>query len=217
MNNPVDDSQILRVPLAVAGWRSRGHTGGDQFSPRLTTATVQDDPRLGRGSSTCSTSPAGVAAKQYFKDNVQPILIARGCSFQACHSPAATNDFKLRTGTQGFFSAVALEKNYDLLRNDFMALEFPDVRRGRAIAKALLTADFRTPSIGGIGTPRWARARDAGPGLRSGWQTLIPNRPTLLGCSDTTNTTPVLHHPALGRSRAHRPRGQRDADEQRQT
>src|SRR5688500_2344602 len=31
VNNPVDDSQLLRVPLAVASG-GRGHTGGDQFS-----------------------------------------------------------------------------------------------------------------------------------------------------------------------------------------
>jgi len=30
VNNPVDDSQILRIPLAV-GTGGRGHTGGDQF------------------------------------------------------------------------------------------------------------------------------------------------------------------------------------------
>ena len=44
------------------------------------------------------------ALEQFFKDNVQPILVQRGCTFQACHSPAATNDFKLRSGSPGFFS-----------------------------------------------------------------------------------------------------------------
>ena len=33
MNNPVDDSQILQVPLAVVAG-GRGHTGGDQFPSR---------------------------------------------------------------------------------------------------------------------------------------------------------------------------------------
>ena len=46
VNTPVDDSQILRVPLAVAAG-GRGHTGGDQFSEQRR-RRLQDDPRLGR-------------------------------------------------------------------------------------------------------------------------------------------------------------------------
>jgi hypothetical protein len=147
VSTPVDDSSILRVPLAVGGG-GRGHTGGDQF------ATIDDGDYTKIKSWASAVGlldfANGDPVKQYFKDKVQPILIARGCQFQACHSPAAANDFKLRSGTQGFFSAVALEKNYDLLKNDFMAMEFPDSRRGRAIAKALLTDDPRTSTVGGI-------------------------------------------------------------------
>ena len=147
VNTPVDDSQILRIPLAVAAG-GRGHTGGDQFVD----TNDGDYNALRNWASQVGLLDfaGGDPVKQYFKDNVQPILIARGCQFQACHSPAATNDFKLRSGTQGFFSSLALEKNYELLRNDFMALEFPDSRRGRAIAKALLTDDPRTSTPGGI-------------------------------------------------------------------
>ena len=57
----------------------------------------------------------------------------------------------LRSGTpQGFYSAIALEKNYELLRNNFLAIEFPDARRGRAVAKNVLSDDPRTATIGGI-------------------------------------------------------------------
>jgi hypothetical protein len=135
VNTPVEDSQLLRVPLAV-GAGGRGHTGGDQFS------SVSDGDYT-----TIRTWAAAIGTldfagtdpgKQFFAKNVQPVLLLRGCSFPACHSPAATNDLKLRSGTQGFFSAVALEKNYELLKTEFLALEFPDARRGRAIAKALL-------------------------------------------------------------------------------
>jgi hypothetical protein len=138
VNAPVEDSQILRVPLAATAG-GRGHTGGDQFSG----TTDQDYAAIRTWAGTigkldfAGTDPG----KQFFADNIQPILLRRGCSFQACHSPAATNDFKLRSGTQGFFSAVALAKNYELLKNQFMALEFPDARRGRAVAKALLSND----------------------------------------------------------------------------
>ena len=147
VNNPVDDSQLLRVPLAV-GAGGRGHTGGDQFS-----GTDDGDYKTIRtwaGQVGKLDFAAGDPVKQFFADNVQPILLQRGCSFQACHSPAAANDFKLRSGTQSFFSAVALEKNYELLRNEFMAIEFPDPRRGRAVAKTLLSNDPRIAAVAGI-------------------------------------------------------------------
>ncbi|HEU4728857.1 MAG TPA: hypothetical protein VFT22_13230 [Kofleriaceae bacterium] len=135
VNDPVEDSQILRVPLAVAVG-GRGHTGGDQF------ASLTDPDYVAVRTWALGAGPLDFAGtdpgKKFFADNVQPLLLVRGCSFEACHSPAATNDFKLRSGTQGFFSAVALEKNYELLKSEFMAFEFPDARRGRAVAKALL-------------------------------------------------------------------------------
>lgn len=137
VNAPVDDSQLLRVPLAAAAG-GRGHSGGDQFASSADAdyvairAWAQAIGKL--------DFAEGDVAKQFFADNVQPLLLQRGCAFEACHSPGATNDFKLRSGTQGFFSAVALDKNYELLKNEFMALEFPDARRSRAVAKALLVA-----------------------------------------------------------------------------
>jgi hypothetical protein len=147
VNNPVDDSQILRVPLAVAAG-GRGHTGGDQFG-----STTDDDfVAIRTWATTVGKLPfADTPEKEFFEANVQPIFLQRGCTFEACHSPAATNDFKLRSGTQGFFSAVALEKNYELIKQEFMAIELPDARRGRAVAKAILEADYRVDDqVGGI-------------------------------------------------------------------
>ena len=148
VNSPVDDSQILKIPLAVASG-GHGHTGGDQFAD-----TDADDYKALR------TWASGVGVldfaggdpvKQFFKDNVQPILLRRGCSFQGCHSPQAANDFKLRSGTQGFFSAVALQKNYELLKGEFMAMEFSDARRSRAVAKPILEDDPRIANqVGGM-------------------------------------------------------------------
>ena len=147
VNNPVDDSQLLRVPLAASAG-GRGHTGGDQF------ASVQDSEfvaiRTWAETVGVLDFANGDAAKEFFAANVQPVLLQRGCAFEACHSPTATNDLKLRSGTPGFFSAVALQKNYDLLKNEFMALEFPDARRGRAVAKAILIDDPRVAGVGGI-------------------------------------------------------------------
>ena len=147
VNNPVADSQLLRIPLAVSAG-GRGHTGGDQFSGT-------DDPDYVTIQNWASAVgpldfAMGDPVKQFFKDNVQPILLQRGCSFEACHSPMATNDLKLRSGTQGFFSAISLEKNFELLVDNFTAVEFPDARRGRAIAKTILADDYRVATVGGI-------------------------------------------------------------------
>ncbi len=137
------DSQLLRVPLA-AGAGGRGHTGGDQF------ASVDDDEfkTLQQWAESVGEVKFGEGdpLRTFFADNVQPIFVERGCQFQACHSPQSTNDFNLRSGSVGFFSTIALEKNYDQLRNEFMALEFPDARRGRAVAKTILDDDPRLPS-----------------------------------------------------------------------
>ncbi|MBP9086066.1 MAG: PD40 domain-containing protein [Kofleriaceae bacterium] len=153
---PVDDSQILKVPLAVADG-GVPHSGGDRFDkksdPKYQTLRAWSEAvgRLEFG----ENDPA----KKFFADNVQPMLLQRGCAFQACHSPQAGNDFKLRSGTVGFFSSVGLERNYDLLRNEFMAVEFPDARRGRAISKSVLSgiahrggAVLETPGTG-LATP----------------------------------------------------------------
>jgi hypothetical protein len=147
VNTPVDDSQLLRVPVAVADG-GRGHTGGDQFrSSDAEYAQIRE-----WANAVGKLDFADTPEKAFFEDHVQPVLVQRGCLFEACHSPAATNDFKLRSGTQGFFSAVALEKNYDLVKKEFLALEFPDARRGRAVAKSILTDDYRVADqVGGIG------------------------------------------------------------------
>lgn len=139
--NPVEDSQLLRVPLAVKAG-GLPHTGGDQLASRTDQRYVA--VRAWAEKVGPLSFGEGDAGKRFFADNVQPLLLQRGCSFQACHSPSATNDFKLRTGTQGFFSSVALQRNYELMRDEFMALEMMDARRGRAAAKSILS------SAGGI-------------------------------------------------------------------
>lgn len=142
VDDPVDNSQVLQVPLAVdAG--GYFHTGGEHFGSR------EDERYLAIQSFAQAVGRIefgeGDPGKEFFADHVQPVLIERGCGFEACHSPAATNDFKLRSGSQGFFSAIALERNYELLKKEFLAFEVPDVRRGRAVAKSIV------PPNGGIG------------------------------------------------------------------
>ncbi|MBK7538353.1 MAG: PD40 domain-containing protein [Myxococcales bacterium] len=155
---PVDDSQLLRVPLAVKAG-GLPHSGGDQLASR-------SDPKYlalrAWAEKVRRVDFGGIdPGRRFFADHVQPLLLQRGCSFEACHSPSSTNDFKLRTGTQGFFSAVALERNYGLLRDEFMALEMADIRRGRAVAKSILSGS------GGIAHRGGAVLETPGKGLSS--------------------------------------------------
>jgi hypothetical protein len=152
---PVDESQLLRIPLA-RGAGGGPHTGGDKFPDRTTT----DGPYaiVRAWAEKVGPIPFGMGdpGRQFFAERVQPMLITRGCAFEACHSPSASNDFKLRSGSEGFFSAVALEKNYELLRDEFMAMEVPDPRRGRAVGKAISNGDGQIAHRGGqlfIGDP----------------------------------------------------------------
>jgi hypothetical protein len=139
--DPASSSQILNVPLALGGGGAF-HTGGVHFESR--------EAANYRAVESWAEAAGGVAfgtgdpGREFFARNVQPLLLTRGCSFEACHSPGSTNDFQLRSGSQGFFSAIALERNYERLRDQFMALEVPDARRGRAVAKTILG------SFGGI-------------------------------------------------------------------
>ncbi|MBK9032929.1 MAG: PD40 domain-containing protein [Myxococcales bacterium] len=143
---PVDESQILRVPLA-AGAGGGPHTGGDRFSgmgdadyQRIHDWAEAVGPRL---------FGVGEPGKEFFRDNVQPMLYDRGCGFAACHSPSAGNDFKMRPSSHGFVSAITLEKNYETLLSEFMAFEMPDARRGRAVAKVILPGDGGISHRGG--------------------------------------------------------------------
>ena len=52
---------------------------------------------------------AKTAGQQFFEANVMPKLLQRGCALEGCHSPDGFNDFRLRSGAQGFFSPVALD------------------------------------------------------------------------------------------------------------
>lgn len=155
IDNPVDQSQLLRIPLA----RQAGggpHTGGDMYPDRTSAGGPYQAIRA--WAEKVGKIPFGVGdpGREFFADHVQPMLIARGCAFEACHSPSAGNDFKLRSGSEGFYSAITLERNYHLMVAEFMALEVPDPRRGRAVAKAITRPDGGIAHRGGqlfIGDP----------------------------------------------------------------
>lgn len=134
VDDPVDNSQILQVPLAT-GDGGYYHTGGEHFASR------DGKKYLTVSAWAKAVGPVDLGDEpgfDFFVANVEPIFIKRGCAFEACHSPAAANDFKLRPGSRGFFSPIALRRNYELAKEHFMALEVPDARRGRLVAKTIL-------------------------------------------------------------------------------
>src|SRR5262249_50915093 len=67
-----------------------------------------------------------------------------GCALEGCHSPDGFNDYRLRSGAQGFFAARALRRNYTDTLTEFMALDSVDVRQSRAIKKTIF------PESGGM-------------------------------------------------------------------
>ena len=136
VDDPVDNSPILRDAAGGLFGRLLSYRRHPLPEPLATAATRRwpTGPRRSARSTSAPATRAGSTSPKY----VQPLLLTRGCSFQACHSPAATNDFSLRSGSQGFFSSIALERNYDKLKDHFMAMEMPDARRGRAVSKTIL-------------------------------------------------------------------------------
>jgi hypothetical protein len=140
--DPVDRSDVLWLPVSGGAQ----HAGGAHFSG-------PEDPdyrTIAAFAAAVGPMPAPRAApQQFFEDRVMPVLLSRGCAAEGCHSPAAMNDFKMRGGSPGFFSPVSLEKNYHIARDDFMALEVPDVRRSRLVAKNLFPANGGIAHRGG--------------------------------------------------------------------
>jgi hypothetical protein len=152
---PPESSEFLLRPLAPASG-GVSHTGGvffasksdDNYVKMLAWATMVGPP-----TNLAMRSPGRV----FFDSNVMPILLQRGCALEACHSPGSANDFKLRPGSQGYFSASALERNYEEARRNFLVADVPDVRVSRIARKPVVKM-----SEGGVGI-----AHRGGPVLQS--------------------------------------------------
>ncbi len=139
MGAPVEQSELLLRPLATpAGGVS--HSGGVFFASRddgtwktwkAWAEAVQLSPPF------TLTSSAG---QRFFEDNVMPKLLQRGCALEGCHSPDGFNDLRLRSGAQGFFSPLSLQRNHDTLLKEFMALDTIDVKQSRAVKKTIFAS-----------------------------------------------------------------------------
>src|SRR6185312_4155846 len=89
------------------------------------------------------------AGQTFFEDHVMPKLLQRGCALEGCHSPDGFNDFRLRSGSNGSFSPLALRRNYEALADEIMALDTVDVKQSRAVKKNIAPASGGTPHRAG--------------------------------------------------------------------
>jgi len=135
--DPPDDSELLSRPLEPTGG-GQYHSGGVFFSDRQNAdyVTVRDWAAQAGPLEVADKSPA----RTYFEDRVMPILLQRGCASTACHSPIVPHKLHLRAGSDGgFFSTIALDRNYAEVHKGFIALESPDPRASRLVAKNMLS------------------------------------------------------------------------------
>ncbi len=136
-----DESELLTRPLASQGGGNY-HSGGEFFQTR-SDASYQ---RLRTWAEESGPLDLGelTPARKFFDEQVMPVFLKRGCAFQACHSPIVPHKLRFRAGSDGFFSAIARQKNYEKVHKGFVALESSDSRVSRLVAKNLI------PPRGGI-------------------------------------------------------------------
>ena len=136
----VEQSEILLRPLSVSSG-GINHTGGVFFQSRDDMTWQAWKAWATDVQSYVQTKPLSTATKSvgrtFFEAHVMPKLITRGCALEGCHSPDGFNDFRLRPGAQGFLSPGAMDRNYAAARDEFMALDTPDVRQSRAVKKTI--------------------------------------------------------------------------------
>ncbi|HET6282030.1 MAG TPA: hypothetical protein VFH73_13730 [Polyangia bacterium] len=144
----VEQSEVLLRPLAPAAG-GISHTGG-VFFPSRDDATWK---AWREWAVSVQVAPATIgmktAGQTFFEEQVMPKLLQRGCAAEGCHSPNGFNDYRLRSGAQGFFAPQALRRNYETTRNEFMALDTVDVKQSRAVKKAIFASNGGIPHRGG--------------------------------------------------------------------
>jgi hypothetical protein len=131
-------SELLRRPLTT----ERGgtyHEGGNVFldtkDPDYVALRDWLEDVVDRVPELVRYDPSNEGLR-YFGNYVQPVLVKKGCMLQGCHSPAMFHDLRLRGGSQGVFSRIAIDRNYDMSRL-LISLESEDPNQSRLIAKNL--------------------------------------------------------------------------------
>ena len=135
--DPSDRSELLLRPLAV-GAGGVNHSGGDIWSSTKDSefATLREWSALAGPLVLNGETPEF----DYYASHVLPVLLKRGCAMPQCHSPQGFNDFRLRAGSRGFFSPLALRRNYDTTLHEFVNLDAADPNQSRILKKNISTA-----------------------------------------------------------------------------
>ncbi len=131
-----DRSELLLRPLATnAG--GVDHSGGDIW----TSASDPEFAKLRQWSKLAGplVLPGETPEFEYFSNQVMPVLLRRGCAMPQCHSPQGFNDYRLRAGSRGFFSPLALRRNYDATLREFVSLDAADPNESRVLKKNVST------------------------------------------------------------------------------
>jgi hypothetical protein len=156
-------SELLRRPLA----KQRGgtfHEGGTVFAStededyRALRRWIEGMVERDRASLKYQPDDAGL---RFFGNYVQPMLVKKGCMFGNCHAPAMFHDLRLRGGSLGVFSRIAIDRNYEMAKllldvasadpDDSRIIAknlFPPERGGRGLAHrgGALLEDFAAPA-----------------------------------------------------------------------
>jgi hypothetical protein len=135
-------SEILRRPLS----KLRGgtfHEGGTIFANTgdsdYETLRVWAEDLAKRAPKVVNYQPSDEGLR-FFGNYVQPMLAKKGCMFANCHGPAMFHDLRLRTGSQGTFSRIAIDRNYEFAKAQLnLASENPN--NSRLVAKNLFPPD----------------------------------------------------------------------------
>jgi WD40-like Beta Propeller Repeat len=131
-------SELLRRPLAMTAGGVY-HEGGDIFEDvddlDYETLNAWASDVADRAPELLEFGEADEGLR-FFANRVQPVLVRKGCMFQNCHSLAMFHDLRLRGGTEGWFSSMAIRKNYEASRM-MLAIDSPDPNQSRLIAKNL--------------------------------------------------------------------------------
>ncbi len=138
VDSSVSLSELLRRPLSS----SRGgtyHEGGNVFpdteDPAYKTLRAWIEDLVDRAPKAVDYQPEDEGLR-FFGNYVEPVLVKKGCMFQNCHSVAMFHDLRLRGGSQGSFSRIAIDKNYEMT-SLMLSLESADPNDSRLIAKNL--------------------------------------------------------------------------------
>lgn len=140
-SDSIDRSELLLRPLDPrAGGLS--HTGGTFFPNRedATWKAIRAFAEQAKAQSALRPQPEAKPRSKgeaFFREQVMPVLLRRGCAIESCHSPNGFNDFRLRPGAVGFLSTLALRRNYETALTEFMSLDTLDVRQSRLVKKNL--------------------------------------------------------------------------------